>query len=92
MHSKEEEADLMEHIEVSVWTPDGTWPTEGFFEVPAQQKIALLLEHVRRSLKIENTDNWVAVVEGRALDPATSYRKNGLAKRVSIFYGLSRKV
>ncbi len=88
MHSKEEESDLMEHIEVSVQTASGTWPTEGFFEVPVQQKISQLLEHAKSSLKIKETDNWVAVAGDKILDPATSYRKNGLNKRVYIYYGL----
>ena len=91
MQSNEEAADLMEHIEVSIQTPNGTWPTEGFFRVPVQQKIEQQLEHVRSSLQIENADNWIAVADNRELDPTTSYRKNGLVRRVSIYYGLPKK-
>ena len=87
MQLNDEAADLAEHIEVSIQTPNGTWPTEGFFEVPVQQKIEQQLDHTRTSLKIENTDNWVAMADHKKLDPTTSYRRNGLARRVSIYYG-----
>jgi hypothetical protein len=79
--------DFAKHIEVSVRTPMGTWPTEGFFEVPLDQKIALQLRHVASSLHIDNTDDWVAIADGKQLDPASTYRKNHLEKRVSIYYG-----
>jgi hypothetical protein len=88
MHSNEEEADVMEHIQVSIRTPDGTWPTEGFFAVPVHQKISQLLEHAKSSLRIESTEDWVAMAGEKTLDTTTSYRKNGLTKRVSIYYGV----
>jgi hypothetical protein len=87
MQSNQQTHDMAKHIEVSVSTPMGTWPTEGFFEVPVDQKVDLQLKHVASSLHIEDTEGWVAVVNGRELDPADSYRKNHLSERVSIYYG-----
>jgi hypothetical protein len=87
MQSNEQSRDSAKHIEVSVRTPMGTWPTEGFFEVPVDQKVALQLQHVVSSLHIEDARNWVAIVNGRELEPASSYRKNHLSERVSIYYG-----
>jgi hypothetical protein len=82
----------VEHVEVVVRTPAGTWPTEGFFEVPADQKVALLLEHAAVSLKIEDTTNWIAVAGGKKLNPQMSYRANGLTERTMIHYGLDKSV
>ena len=59
----------IEHVEVSVRTPGGTWPTEGFFIVPAAQRIVLQLEHTAKSLKLENRQGWAASVDGKRLDP-----------------------
>ena len=55
----------MEHVHVAVQTPRGTWPTEGFFEVPAEQNVEMQLQHALASLNIEDSTNWVAVAEGR---------------------------
>ena len=80
----------VEHVEVVVRTPMGTWPTEGFFEVPAEQKISLLLEHAAVSLNIDDIKDWVAEAEGRRLNPESSYRANGLTERTIISYGLKK--
>jgi hypothetical protein len=77
----------IEHVEVSVRTPGGTWPTEGFFIVPAAQRIVLQLEHTAKSLKLENRQGWAASVDGKRLDPTRSYRENSLSGRVCIDYG-----
>lgn len=76
----------IEHIEVSVRTPGGTWPTEGFILVPLEQKIALQLDHARKSLKLENKKQWVATADGVQLNTTGSYRENGLSGRVLIEY------
>jgi hypothetical protein len=80
----------VEHIEIVVRTPVGTWPTEGFFKVPAEQKVALVLEHAAVSLKIVDTADWIAVAGGRRLNPETSYRANGLTNRTIVDYGLEK--
>jgi hypothetical protein len=84
--SKLDASEAVEHVEVVVRTPNGTWPTEGFFEVPVAQKIALQLSHAATSLKIEDTRNWVASADGMELDPDSSYRENGLSGRAYIWY------
>ena len=80
----------MEHVHVAVQTPRGTWPTEGFFEVPAEQRVELQLDHAITSLSIENSANWVAVADGRQLDPKRSYRANRVLHHVIIAYGPAR--
>jgi hypothetical protein len=79
-----------EHVHVAVQTPIGTWPTEGFFEVPAEQNVEMQLQHALTSLGIENSANWVAVAEGKRLDPGLSYRANKVLHHVLIVYGPDR--
>ena len=31
--------DLLKHVKLAIRTPSGTWPTEGFMEVPSQRDI-----------------------------------------------------
>ncbi|MEJ2111111.1 MAG: hypothetical protein P8Z37_14610 [Acidobacteriota bacterium] len=75
-----------EHVKVVVRTPNGTWPTEGFFEVPIYQKVARLLEHARSSLKLKETGQWAVKAQSEHLNPALSYEENGLAGHVFIDY------
>lgn len=77
----------MEHVHVAIQTPRGTWPTEGFFEVPAEQKVELMLSHAKASLNIEDTANWVAISNGKQLDPSQSYRTNDVLHQIVILYG-----
>jgi hypothetical protein len=79
--------EAMEHIKVAVLTPMGPWPTEGYFEVPLDQKVSLQLVHAAASLHIEDTADWVAVASGKELDPSQSYRANGLSDIAIISYG-----
>jgi hypothetical protein len=76
----------LEHVEVAIHTPKGTWPTEGFILVPAAQRLGLQLQHAAASLNLTDADSWVATADGRELDPAASYHANGLTKRVFIRY------
>ena len=84
-----ERDDPVVHIEVAVKTPEGTWPTEGYRSVPVHQEVRRQLHDAARSLHIDDTRGWVARVDSRMLDAATSYRQNGLAGRVTIVYGPS---
>jgi hypothetical protein len=76
----------VEHVEVMIQTPKGTWPTEGFVKVPVVQRVALQLHHAATSLRIEDTESWVASADGVRINPFASYRENGLTKRAFIRY------
>lgn len=75
------------HILVAVVTTAGTFPAEGFEEVPLSQPIKVVLEHAARELGIPSTTTWIAVVAGRPLDTNHSYSDAGLAGEVSISWG-----
>ena len=79
--------DPVTHIEVAVNTPEGAWPTEGFFLAPAGELIREQLEHAARELKLGDTAGWVARAGGRDLNPAASFSESGLCGRVVIRFG-----
>jgi hypothetical protein len=86
LSSELDEREAVEHIEIAIQTPKGTWPTEGFLQVPADQKLYLQLDHVVRAMKLDDSRNWVAMSGNRKLDPNMSYRANNLQNRTLIHY------
>ena len=92
----EDDADRGPHnqvVEVSVSTTAGFFPAEGFNHVPVEQKVEVELQRAQHELKIKDTAGWVASVNGpsgkRAIDPAKTYRENGLSGKVEIDWGPS---
>ncbi len=83
--------DPVRHVEVAVSTPNGSWPTEGFFYAPARQEIAQQLKHAVRELQINDTSGWEASADGRKLDVHASFMANRLKGRVVITYGPAEK-
>ncbi len=78
--------DPIEHVEVAIATPRGTWPTEGFFIAPAEQKVGWQLQHAARELHIDSTSGWIAKAGGREVDADASFEQNRLRGRVVIRY------
>lgn len=81
------------HVEVSVLTTAGIYPAEGFNRVPAGQKVDEELRKAKHALKIKDTLNWVASVNGpagkRVIDAAKTYHENELSGKVDIDWGPS---
>jgi hypothetical protein len=77
------------HIFVAVVTTAGSSPSEGFDEVPVNQKIKVALQHAARELGIpsESVENWVATVAGREINTSQSYADAGLSGEISISWG-----
>jgi hypothetical protein len=82
--------DLLQHVELAIRTPSGTWPTEGFMEVPAQRDVREELIRAVEALGIQaDTNRWEASSEGRSIDARATFIENGLAGEVIIRYGPS---
>jgi hypothetical protein len=80
--------DLLQHVKLAIRTPSGTWPTEGFMEVPARQNVREQITRAVEALGIEaDTNGWEASSEGRNVDTRTTFVENGLAGDVLIRYG-----
>ncbi len=75
------------HLLVAIVTTAGSFPAEGFDEVPDNQPIKVELESAAKQLKITNTSAWIATVGGRELNVDQSYAANQLAGKVDINYG-----
>jgi len=75
------------HLLVAVLTTAGSFPADGFDEVPDQQPIKIELSRAARELKITNTDGWIATAGGRELNLEQSYVANQLSGKVEINYG-----
>ena len=77
------------HVLVEVVTTSGTWPQDGFDEVPLHQPVIEELKHASSKLGITDTANWVATVNGRSvpLNVNQNYIENGLNGHVEIHWG-----
>ncbi len=80
--------DLLQHVKLAIRTPKGTWPTEGFLEVPVRRDILEQLDRAVEALGIgADTDSWNVTSEGRSVDARATFVENGLAGEVIIRFG-----
>jgi hypothetical protein len=77
------------HLLIAVITTSGSWPAEGFDEVPTHQPVRQQLKHAADKLHIKDTSNWIATVDGRdiPLNVEQNYIENALEGRVEIHWG-----
>jgi len=75
------------HVQVAVVTTSGSWPVEGYEKAPSNQKVKVVLKKAAHELKIVSTDNWVAKVNGKEINPELSFEENHLTGNVTIDYG-----
>ena len=75
------------HILIAVVTTAGTYPAEGFAEVPINQPIKSALQHAATALGILGTDTWLATIGTTKLDTNQSYADAGLSGEVTISWG-----
>jgi hypothetical protein len=74
-------------VEVRVITTSGVYPEAGFERVPEHEKVEVVLKKANEKLHIADTQGWIAVVAGRKIDIARSFRDNALSGRVEIDWG-----
>ncbi len=75
------------HLLVAVLTTAGSFPADGFEELPEQQPIKVELDRAAKQLTITNTTGWIATFSGRELNVDQSYIANQLTGKVEINYG-----
>jgi hypothetical protein len=75
------------HIDVEIVTTSGSWPHQGYEDVPVHQKIRVQLEKAAKQLHIADTNGWIATVSDKEINIDASYQENGLTGKVSIDYG-----
>ncbi len=74
-------------LEVRVITTSGIYPEAGFERVAEHQLVEIMLKRADEKLHVTNPAGWIAVVGGRKIDIAKSFRENGLSGRVEIDWG-----
>ncbi|WP_445220489.1 hypothetical protein ACKWRH_10740 [Bradyrhizobium sp. Pa8] len=74
-------------VAVAVITPVGIYPDEDDFRrEPESTVIEQVLKAAAEKLKITNTSDWVAKVDGRKLDPHKTFKQEHLSGIVEIEY------
>jgi hypothetical protein len=74
-------------VAVAVITPKGIYPDEDDFRrVPESAVVAKVLAEAAKELKITNTSDWVAKVDGRQLDINKTFKQERLSGIVEIEY------
>ena len=72
-------------VAVAVITPVGIFPDdEDFRRIPKTEVISEVLAEAAKELKLTNTSDWVASVEGREIDVHRTFREEHLAGIVEI--------
>lgn len=75
------------HVLVVVVTTSGIWPTEGYDKTPVHQKVKVILKQAATKLGIVSTENWIAKVGIREINPELTFEQNNLSGTVTIDYG-----
>lgn len=86
-HRGKDEHPDQNFVEVAVVTTAGFFPDEGFMKVPQHQQVRIVLAEADRKLQITDTNGWVARVHSKEIDPAKTYKENGLTGQVEIDFG-----
>lgn len=76
--------DKKNFLEVEVVTVSGSYPDEGYVEVPANQKLKVVLAKAEKELGIVDTNGFVAVVDGNEVAVGESYSDLGLSGCITI--------
>jgi len=78
------DADL---VAVEVYTTAGAFPTKGHELVKITEIVGEILSKAGSTLKLTDTSNWNAQVDGRDVDPSKSYEANELKGTITIHWG-----
>lgn len=72
-------------IAVAVITPSGTFPNEeDYRRTYSGEIVSHILKAAAEHLHLTNTDDWVAFVDNRPIDPSKSFADNDLCEIVEI--------
>ena len=76
-----------EFVAVAVYTTSGAYPSKGHEQVKVVETVGEILSKAGSTLKLTDTSNWVATVDGREIDPSKSYEANDLKGTLAIHWG-----
>jgi hypothetical protein len=64
-------------LKAAVVTTSGRWPTNGFEAVNDHEKVRLILDQAAKHLHLAGTQDWIATVGTKTLNPDDSFAANG---------------
>ena len=76
-----------ELVAVAVYTTSGAYPGEGYEKVKITEAVGEILSKAESTLKLTDTTNWIAKVDGREIDSSKSYEANDLKGTFTIQWG-----
>lgn len=74
-------------VQIQVVTTSGNYPETGYRDYPGAEPLRAVLQQAGAHLKLHNTDQWLAKLDGRELDPARSLAENSITGPVLIMWG-----
>src|SRR5689334_12600222 len=74
-------------VGVQVVTVSGNYSDNGFREYPGSEPLSAVLDQARAHLKLHNTDQWLAKLDGRTLNARLSLTADGISGNVQILWG-----
>ena len=87
MNETEQHHQHPEHVEVQIVTVSGNYPEEGYHKYPASELLRTILEAAKQHLKLHDTENWIAKLDGRTLTPSLSLESNHVTGKATIMWG-----
>jgi hypothetical protein len=76
-------------IELKIVTTAGNFPESGFKEFSWHEKLETVLKEAAEHLKLHNTENWIARLGDRQLNPALSLEANQIPDKSKISWAPS---
>ena len=87
MNKTEEGSQAKDKVQVQIVTTSGNYPEEGYRDYPASEPLQAVLQQAGAHLKLHNTEQWLAKIDGRQLDKARSLAENSITGQVLIMWG-----
>jgi hypothetical protein len=83
MNNKEE---TRERVQVQVVTVSGNYPEDGYKKYQGSDLLRKVLEEAKNHLELHDTENWMAKLDGRILDPNLSLEANHVPGKAQIMW------
>lgn len=74
-------------VAVAVYTTSGAYPSKGHEQVKITEPVSEILSKAASTLKLMDTSDWVATVDGRKIDSSKDYEANELKDTFTIQWG-----
>ena len=74
-------------VAVAVYTTSGAYPSGGHERVKITETVSEVLSKAASALKLTDTSDWVATVDGSEIDPSKSYEANELKGAFTVQWG-----